>query len=189
MKPTTNTPQSVPDVFTINGKNLVQIQSAPKSGYFKFKDVEDGEIYIFEKDEIPSHYWDKLNYGLSGLFGYEPTPQSVQEDKVMKNGEQYTDGKQVVTVNHSAGSLIPEGWVKVNPQLELQETKISQDYHNQINKILKENEALKEANKELVAQFDLLAKYSVPPPKKDVFDRAMYYKAKNHFIAKENAKN
>ena len=43
-----NTPQT----FRIENRTLVQLPSTPNSGNFKFKDVTDGEIYLYEKNEL-----------------------------------------------------------------------------------------------------------------------------------------
>lgn len=43
-------------VYFINGKYMVQLPSTPKSGNFKFRDVDDGSIYLYELNEIPKHY-------------------------------------------------------------------------------------------------------------------------------------
>ena len=40
-------------IYEINGKEMVQMVSTTKSGLFKFKDVENGEVYLFEKHELP----------------------------------------------------------------------------------------------------------------------------------------
>ena len=49
----------LPKIYVINGQNLVQIKSTPKSGLFRFvpADVnERDEIILLEKQEIPKHY-------------------------------------------------------------------------------------------------------------------------------------
>lgn len=42
--------------FKIEGRTLVQLDSTINSGVYKFQDVTDGEIYLYERCEIPEHY-------------------------------------------------------------------------------------------------------------------------------------
>lgn len=46
------TTTEIPKVFRIHGRNLVQLPSTPSSGLFKFKDVSDGEIFLYETCEL-----------------------------------------------------------------------------------------------------------------------------------------
>lgn len=47
----------LPDILFINGENLIQLPSTPKSGLFKFCEIKDHEvIHLYELDEIPKHY-------------------------------------------------------------------------------------------------------------------------------------
>lgn len=49
-----------PKVFHFDGKYLIQLPSTPNSGLYKFKNLDDGETYLYELQEIPEHYREEV---------------------------------------------------------------------------------------------------------------------------------
>lgn len=71
-----NIPTQIPQVFKINGMNLVQVPSTQNSGLYKFKD-SDGEIYLYERNELPASILKELT----------PLPTQVGNEVLHTQGE------------------------------------------------------------------------------------------------------
>ena len=52
--------KTIPQVFRFDGKHLVELKHSNVSGLWTFKDIEDGEIYRYERCEIPDYIFNKM---------------------------------------------------------------------------------------------------------------------------------